>query len=90
MSATSPITTHVLDTSIGRPAAGITVTLEHLTGENRWQKIGEGVTNVDGRVSDLMSAGSLAAGRYRMTFAVKKYFEHLQVAPDRGRRAPPR
>jgi 5-hydroxyisourate hydrolase len=75
----SPITTHVLDTSIGKPAAGVAVVLENLTGDN-WQTIGKGKTNSDGRVADLLSTGSLTAGRYRLTFAVEKYFEQRKVA----------
>ena len=79
MSATSPITTHVLDTSRGRPAAGIGAKLERLAGADAWQTIGEGNTNSDGRITSLMPPGSLAAGRYRIVFAVAQYFQALNV-----------
>jgi 5-hydroxyisourate hydrolase len=60
------ITTHVLDTSKGRPAAGITVVLEHAGRE-----IARGVTDADGR---LRLAEPPAAGEYRLTFDVKGAF----------------
>lgn len=66
----SPITTHVLDTALGRPAAGIAIALSRIDGS----EIARGVTNDDGRIADLVS-GSLAAGTYRMTFATGPYFE---------------
>jgi 5-hydroxyisourate hydrolase len=75
----SPITSHVLDTSIGKPAAGVAVVLERLADGN-WQAIASGITNSDGRIADLLPAGSLAAGRYRLTFAVDKYFEQRKIA----------
>ncbi len=80
MSATSPITTHVLDTSRGRPAAGIGAKLERLAGADTWQAIGEGNTNSDGRITSLMPPGSLAAGRYRIVFAVAEYFQSIGMS----------
>ncbi len=66
----STITTHVLDTSLGRPAAGIRVELEY-----GGALIGSGVTNADGRVRDLLPEGAaLSEGVYRLTFAVGDYF----------------
>lgn len=69
----SPITTHVLDTSLGRPAAGVRITLEFLDGE-AYREVGEGKTDDDGRVSDLLE-GELMAGTYRITFFVGEYFD---------------
>lgn len=68
----SPITTHVLDTSSGRPAAGIPVRLERQNGE-RWEDVGRGITDDDGRVSDLVK-GSIDPGVYRLTFDSGDYF----------------
>ena len=48
----SQITTHILDTSLGRPAAGVQVLLQKET-ETGWQTIAEGITNQDGRVGGL-------------------------------------
>jgi 5-hydroxyisourate hydrolase len=64
------LSTHVLDTALGRPAQGIRVTLE--LGE---KVIGSGVTDADGRVHDFQSHGaSLESGEYRLTFGVAEYF----------------
>ena len=73
----SPITTHILDTSRGRPAAGVRVVLEGLYG-HQWMSLGSGVTNDDGRVSDLLSEDApLEAGTFRLRFEVGDYFETL-------------
>jgi 5-hydroxyisourate hydrolase len=71
----SQITTHVLDTALGKPGVGIPVNLEIETGEN-WVKVGGGVTNEDGRVPELMLAGhEITAGCYRITFESQVYFD---------------
>lgn len=69
----SPITTHVLDTAVGRPASGVRITLESLEGGAK--EIGSGVTDDDGRITDLMEPGSLVAGTYRITFFVEAYLK---------------
>jgi 5-hydroxyisourate hydrolase len=76
----SPITTHVLDTAVGRPAAGITVTLELLAG-NDWKQVGKGTTNQDGRITDLLPQGKLATGTYRLSFDTRAYFrlQHKEI-----------
>lgn len=63
----STITTHVLDTAAGRPAAGIPVRLEH-AGE----LVATGVTDEDGRVRELGPEG-LATGVYRLVFDTGSY-----------------
>lgn len=68
----SKITTHVLDTSIGRPAQGVAVELAQLVDGN-WKEIGRGETNADGRISDLTEGVKLAASVYRLTFNVAGY-----------------
>lgn len=75
----SGITTHVLDTASGRPAAGVPVTLE-LEGADGWTKIGEGVTNPDGRIANLTPTEiSLDTGTYRLTFDTGQYFATQNV-----------
>ena len=69
----SGITTHVLDTSRGRPAAGVPVTLE-IEAAGGWSLVGKGTTNVDGRVSDLVAGASISAGVYRLIFDTATYF----------------
>lgn len=71
----SPITTHVLDTGLGRPAAGVPVRLERIGGGGEVSEIARGVTNEDGRVTDLLEPGSLRAATYRITFETGVYFE---------------
>lgn len=73
---TSPITTHVLDTTQGKPAMGIPIALERLDAAGRWTELARGVTDADGRIRDLLPAGHvLAAGTYRMSFETAAYFE---------------
>jgi 5-hydroxyisourate hydrolase len=69
----SPITTHVLDTAKGQPAAGISITLEK--DSDGWKKVGAGVTDEDGRVKDLLPEGSLELGLFRITFVCGPYLE---------------
>lgn len=70
----SPLTTHVLDTSTGRPAAGVPVVLERQAGAE-WRKVSERRTDADGRVKDLLSEGKLAFGVYRLVFRTAEYFK---------------
>jgi 5-hydroxyisourate hydrolase len=72
------ITTHVLDTSRGCPAAGVPVVLERAT-EPGWQPVGRGTTDADGRVSDLLTSVP-EDGRYRLTFDTGAYFDAVGEA----------
>ena len=72
MPVTSPITTHVLDTSRGKPAAGVGVVLARQAG-SEWAELGRGVTDADGRNRTLLT-GELTAGVYRLTFGTGAYF----------------
>ena len=78
MSARSHITSHVLDAATGRPAAGVPVTLAHLSGDG-WATLAEVTTDADGRVWQL-GPGSVPAGRYRVTFDTETYFASLGQA----------
>ena len=66
------ITTHILDTTRGRPAQGVDVELEYHG--TIWESVGTGKTNDDGRVQGLTSGDSLRAGTYRLRFHVSSYF----------------
>lgn len=71
----SQITTHILDTSKGSPASGINVILFQQE-NNAWKEIGNGTTNTDGRVSDLLNSDiKLPSGNYKLKFDTKKYFD---------------
>ncbi len=73
----SGITTHVLDTARGRPAAGVPVTLEAKTG-GAWALVGRGRTDADGRLRDLAPASfRLSEGEYRLTFDAGAYLAAL-------------
>jgi 5-hydroxyisourate hydrolase len=74
----SGLTTHVLDTARGRPAAGMRVTVQVRDGDG-WREVGGGVTDADGRVPGLV-AGELAAGTHRLVFATGEWFEAQGVA----------
>ena len=65
------ITTHVLDTAKGKPAPGVGVTLEVF--RDRWQAVGGGETDADGRLRTLIDAASVEAATYRLTFATGAY-----------------
>ena len=75
------VTTHVLDTSRGRPAAGMAVVLERSVGEHEWRTIGCGETDADGRLRTLVPEGTpLAVGVYRLVFDTRHYFERQGTA----------
>ncbi|MBE7437603.1 MAG: hydroxyisourate hydrolase [Spirochaetales bacterium] len=70
----SAITTHILDLSTGRPAAGVRIVLEILEGS--WQALGHGETDADGRLKSLLPPGTtLKNCVYRLTFATGSYLE---------------
>ncbi len=73
MSARSPITTHVLDVSLGRPASGVPVRLERLA-HGAFAELAHGETDADGRCSHLLAPGSLDPGTYRIRFDLDPYF----------------
>jgi 5-hydroxyisourate hydrolase len=69
------ITTHILDIVSGRPGAGIPVVLERKTHTSGWQVIGEGMTDADGRVGDLLATKDVfLTGHYRLIFDTGAYF----------------
>ena len=70
----SEITTHVLDVSIGRPAAGVPVILENEKA-GAWKDLSRGATDADGRLRHLLAPGTLVEGNYRLTFETQAYFK---------------
>ncbi|MBE2250835.1 MAG: hydroxyisourate hydrolase [Myxococcus sp.] len=71
------ISTHILDTTLGRPARDVTVRLEQLLASGAKELV-KGVTDADGRVKPLLEAIP-AAGTYRLHFEVAPYFARLGV-----------
>ena len=67
------LSTHILDTAIGRPAANVSLILSKLSGEV-WEKIGRGATDTDGRCKTLLGDSPLDAATYKINFATSEYF----------------
>ncbi len=78
------LSTHVLDTAHGKPAAGVVVKLYSLAVPHAPTFVTERVTNADGRTDQpLLSGDTIPTGRYRLSFAAGDYFRSLGVAlPD--------
>src|SRR5690606_41629327 len=75
----SKVTTHILDTSAGSPAPGITVSL-HRGEQDTWTELARGLTNADGRCSDLLGKeNNLQPGSYMLRFETKDYFDRLSI-----------
>ncbi|MGH9720348.1 MAG: hydroxyisourate hydrolase [Bryobacteraceae bacterium] len=65
------VTTHILDTARGRPAAGIEVSLETRATDGSWRAAGSSVTDSDGQLRELPEVD---AGVCRLTFRTAAYF----------------
>lgn len=75
----SQITTHVLDTSVGLPGANISIRLQAKK-NNVWQTIAQGITNVDGRIPDLLpQEKNLKPDSYKMVFDTGNYYGQQNV-----------
>ncbi len=68
------LSTHVLDTMRGTPAAGLAVRLHRREPDGDWKELGESTTDSDGRVREL-SEEELEPGEYRLEFDTRPYFE---------------
>ncbi|MFE9440125.1 hydroxyisourate hydrolase [Streptomyces sp. NPDC006602] len=74
-STTASVSTHILDTSIGRPAEGVAVRLSARAGRDAdWQALGGSATDADGRCKDLPTLPQ-GTTHVRLDFAVEPYFE---------------
>ena len=77
------ITTHVLDTATGRPAAGVPVRLEAQGEAGAWQLVGAGRTDDDGRLKTLLPPGAAAPpGVYRLSFDTAAYLGAEAFFPE--------
>jgi 5-hydroxyisourate hydrolase len=72
------ISTHVLDTALGKPAQGVPVLFEAEDGT----VLARGVTDADGRIADLLPEGVPAAGVYRIRFDVQSYAQGNAFFPE--------
>jgi 5-hydroxyisourate hydrolase len=74
------LTTHVLDTASGQPAAGLTIDLFRIDGSSR-QYLKTAVTNDDGRCdAPLLEGATFVAGEYELVFAAGDYLRRQGVA----------
>ena len=79
---TGKLTTHVLDTANGGPAAGIKIELYRLEG-NSEQRLAKAITNSDGRTdSPLLTTDAMAVGLYELRFWVGDYFANRADLPS--------
>ncbi|WP_314220418.1 hydroxyisourate hydrolase [Streptomyces zaehneri] len=83
-SSTASVSTHILDTSVGRPAAGVAVHLFARSGrgarhgqEGDWRALGGSATDADGRCKDLPALPE-GTTHVRLDFAVEAYFERSE------------
>ncbi len=75
----SQITSHILDTTRGKPADGVAVALFQQQAEN-WRQVSLSSTNEDGRVTDLVQPdGMLEPGIYKLKFETKAYFDKTGI-----------
>lgn len=73
------LTTHVLDTAHGRPAAGMRLELHRLAADGARELVGRFATNDDGRVDGpLLEGDAFTAGAYELVFHVGAYFRALR------------
>ncbi|CAL9597734.1 hydroxyisourate hydrolase [Streptomyces sp. enrichment culture] len=78
-STTASVSTHILDTSVGRPAEGVAVQLAARAGRDAdWQALGGSATDADGRCKDLPDLPE-GTTHVRLDFAVEQYFEKKQA-----------
>ena len=72
---TASVSTHILDTSVGRPAEGVAIQLAARAGRDaHWQALGGSATDADGRCKDLPALPE-GTTHVRLDFAVEQYFE---------------
>ncbi|MBL7738842.1 MAG: hydroxyisourate hydrolase [Chitinophagaceae bacterium] len=75
----SQLTTHILDTTAGKPAAGVSVVLLQEK-QGQWKEMATGITNADGRIPDLLKKETvLEQGTYKMRFETSAYFEKNKI-----------
>lgn len=73
---TYQLSTHILDISLGKPAAGVDVALSKFDENSlNWQEIDSGVTDKNGRIADFLPEGRDNAGTYKLTFKTYDYFK---------------
>lgn len=72
------LSTHILDTALGKPAAGVVLVLSRETG-NGWSEVGRGSTDADGRCRTLLGERALERATYKLRFETAPYFAVQRV-----------
>ncbi|KAM7348892.1 uncharacterized protein ACRADG_008054 [Cochliomyia hominivorax] len=73
------LSTHVLDTSRGKAAAEVPVTVYRFAENQQWQELKQDKTDRDGRASQLLELNDFTSGIYKLQFNVQKYYDNLSV-----------
>ena len=69
------LSTHILDTNLGRPASNVSIVLFRLAEDGEtWNKVDEGITDSNGRIASFLSAQRENDGIYKLKFETKDYF----------------
>lgn len=74
------LSTHILDTALGKPAAGVPLVLSRQTA-GAWVEAGQAVTDADGRCRTLLGDAPLQTGIYRLRFGTAPYFAKQGLTP---------
>lgn len=72
------LSTHILDTALGKPAADVAVILLRQEGD-KWTEIGSGSTDPDGRCRTLLTENALQRATYKLRFEVRSYFAAQKI-----------
>ncbi len=74
------LSTHILDTALGKPAEGIEILLSKHRG-SEWRPVSRGTTDTDGRCKTLLLEEEMEATTYRLTFFTRPYFVAQNITP---------
>lgn len=75
------LSTHILDTALGKPAAGVEILLSKQCDDNEWRSLATGTTDHDGRCKALLPDEALEATNYRLAFYTLSYFVEQRITP---------
>lgn len=73
------LSTHILDVGRGQPASGVPILLYRLSKGGSWEKVGEGVTDRNGRIGNFLPQSQSNDGIYKLRFETKEYFRKQKL-----------
>ena len=74
------LSTHILDTALGKPAAGVELLLSKQRG-SEWRPLARGTTDADGRCKTLLGEHEMEAATYKIAFFTRPYFVAQNIVP---------